>query len=220
MKSPETIVELGVQGESFMTIRSTPVPFDAARLYETGIRVDDNPVIVRLSKSADGRTLTFSEEDSITLHRQFEAGSVITVTLVFAGLEKPVTQAFSLDGYRAVAAQYKGCRGLLMNPGWLGVSMTAIPDDKNWLSWIKNNTPYHTSGIQIITVDPRKAASRGDIRPGDRIIGFNGQGAEVKDLIRLMKNLGVGRSIELDMVRDWTRFKKTITRPVGTEKGE
>ncbi len=198
-----------------MTIQSDPLPFDAERLYETWIRVDANRMVVRLSQSSNGRTLTFTEDDSITLHRQFETGSVITVAMIFASGARPVEARFSLDGYRSAAARYKGCRGLLLSPGWLGLFMTeAAPKDRDLLSWIKNNTPYQTSGIEIVTVDPRKEACKNDLRPGDLIVGLNGNAAgEVKDLISVMKSLEVGKSIELAVVRDRTYLKKILTRP-------
>jgi hypothetical protein len=211
--SAEANVRLGVQADGFMTLESDSVSFDPETLYETWVRVDDNRMVVRLSQSKDGRTLTFSEEDSISLHRQFETGAMITATMVFAPKGKPVTQQFGLEGYQNAAMQYKGCRGLLLNPGWLGVYMTAAPKDAELLAWIRKNTPYQSTGIQVVTVDPRKEAHRVDLRPGDQILGVNNKPAVVADLIRAMKDLEVGRSIELDVVRDRTRITKTVTRP-------
>lgn len=214
----EALVRLGVQGESRITLESDSVPFDAKKLYETSIRVDDNPPVVRLDQSKDGRVLTFSEEDSIALHRQFETGSTVFVVMVFAPKGRPVTQQYPLDGYLKAAGQYKGCRGLLINPGWLGLFMSDAAKDPEWLAWVRSATPYTTPGIIIVTVDPRKEAAKNDLRPGDRILAVNGREAEVKDLIRMMKDLEAGRSIELDVVRDRARIKKTLTRPAVADR--
>lgn len=214
----ESDVRLGVQGEGLMTIQSDPAPFDAKRQYETWIRVDDNRMAVHLSRSDDGRTLTFSEEDSIALHRQFETGSTIFVALVFVSGDQPVVEQFSLDGYRTVTAQYKGCRGLMLNPGWLGLSMTAASKNHPLFSWIRSNTPYQTPGIEIVTVDPRKEAYKSDLRPGDLIVGYNGHAGEIKDLISAMKNLETGGSIELSVVRGRSFLKKIVTRPASPDR--
>jgi hypothetical protein len=216
----ETDVRLGIQGEGFVTITSDPVPFDASRIYETWIRVDDQPIIVRLNQSRDGRSLTFVEEDSIALHRQFETGSLVTVALVFAPTGTVITQQFTLEGYPAIVPQYKGCKGLLLNPGWLGLSLTTAPKDDAGAAWVREHTPYQKPGAVIVTVDPRKEAARSDLRPGDRIIAVNGREAEVKDIIAAMKSAAAGGMIELDILRRNERIRKTVVRPPQSDTAE
>ena len=197
-----------------MLLQSDQVPFDRRQLDAISVNVDDNPAIAHPEPGPDDRTMVFSEDDSNALHRQFEVGSAILVTMVFGSKGQPVTRRFSLEGYRETAAQYKGCRGLLQSPGWPGLHMTAAPRDPEHAAWILKNTPYSRPGIIIVTVDPRKEAQKADLRPGDLIAGFNGQAAaEVGDLIRTMKALDPGKTIELDVVRGRTFFKKILQRP-------
>jgi C-terminal processing protease CtpA/Prc len=165
--------------------------------------------------------MIFSEDDSNTLHRQFETGTGVLATMVFSPKGQPVTRRFSLVGYPETAAQYKGCKGLLQSLGWPGLHMTTPPRDPDQAAWLRKNTPYLRAGIIIITVDPRKEAQRTDLRPGDLILGSNGQAvAEVGDLIRAMKALDPGKTIELDVVRGRTYLKKNLRRPESSERNE
>lgn len=214
----ESSVELVVQAEGRMMFQSDQVPFDRRALDAISINVDANPAIAHPEPGPDDRMMVFSEDDSNTLHRQFEAGAEVLVTMVFAPKGQPITRRFSLDGYRETAAQYKGCKGLLQSPGWPGLHMTTPPRDPELAAWLLKNTPYLQAGIIIVTVDPRKEAQKADLRPGDLLLGFNGQAvAEVGELIRAMKALDPGKTIELDVVRGRTFFKKSLRRP---EKGE
>ncbi len=214
----ESSVELDVQSEGRMLLQSDQVPFDRRQLDAISINVDDHPAISHPEPGPDDRMMVFSEDDSNALHRQFEAGSAILATMVFSPKGQPVTRQFSLEGYREAAAQYKGCRGLLQSSGWPGLHMTTAPKDAEQVAWLRKNTPYREPGIVIVTVDPRKEAQKADLRPGDLIPGFNGQAAAgVGELIRAMKALEPGKTIELDVVRGRTYFKKIIQRP---ESGE
>ena len=216
----ETTIELGVQTEGLITLRSDRVPFDIKSLDAIGINVDDRPAVAGLQAAEDGLMLSYPEEEAVTLHRLFESGSTMLVTVAFAKLKEPVTKRFSLEGYRAAAAQYKGCRGLLMNTGWVGLSMTTGAPDGKFLAWLAKSTPYRNPGIELVVVDPRKEAHRADLRPGDRIVGCNGQEAEIKTLIRQMKELEAGAALTLDIVRERTLFRKTLTRPKTEDAGE
>ncbi len=216
--SEESSVQLGIGEDSSIILRSDAAPFDPDALAADGISVDDQPAVKHPERSRDGRTLSFSTEDSLTLHRQFEEGSSITATMVFAPGSKPLKQQFSLTGYRTAVAQYKGCWGLLYSPGWMGLFTTEAVQDPERISLIKKNASYPKHGIIIVTVDPRKEAYKNDLRPGDRIVKCNGQEVEVKDLVRMIKNLGVGESIELDVVRDGKPLIKTIVRPDDTRR--
>ncbi len=217
----ESSVELGVQSEGRMLLQSDQVPFDRRAPDAISINVDDHPAIAHPEPGPDDRMMVFSEDDSNALHRQFEVGSAILVTMVFSPQGPPVTRRFSLEGYRETAAQYKGCRGLLQSSGWPGLHMTTAPRDPELVVWLQKNTPYHQPGIIIVTVDPRKEARKIGLRPGDLITGFNGQAAaEAGDLIRAMKALDPGRTIELDVVRGRTYFKKIIRRPENGGRNE
>ncbi len=217
----ESSVELVVQAEGRLMLQSDQVAFDRRQLDAIGINVDDNPAVAHPEPGTDDRMMVFSEDDSNTLHRQFEAGTAILATMVFAPKGQPVTKRFSLEGYRETAAQYKGCRGLLQSPGWPGLHMTTAPRDPEVSAWLLKNTPYRQAGIVIVTVDPRKEAQKADLRPGDLITGFNGQAAaEVGDLIRAMKALEPGKTIELDVVRGRTFFRKSMRRPEKSERNE
>ncbi len=210
--SEESSVQLGIGEDSSIILRSDAAPFDPDALATDGISVDDHPAVKHPERSRDGRTLSFSSEDSFTLHRQFEEGSTITATMVFAR-GKPLKQQFSLAGYRTAVEQYKGCWGLLYSPGWMGLFTTEAIQDPERISLIKKNASYPKHGIIVVTVDPKKEAYKNDLRPGDRIVKCNGQEVEVKDLVRIIKNLDVGASIELNVVRDGIPLTKTITRP-------
>jgi S1-C subfamily serine protease len=110
---------------------------------------------------------------------------------------------------------------LLQSSGWPGLHMTTAPRDPGLIVWLQKNTPYHQPGIIIVTVDPRKEAQKADLRPGDLIMGFNGQAvAEAGDLIRAMKALDPGKMIELDVVRGRTYFKTIIRRPENDARNE
>ncbi len=211
--SEESSVQLGIGEDSSIIIRSDAVSFDPDALAADGISVDDHPAVRHPERSRDGLTLSFSAEDSLTLHRQFEEGSSITATMVFAPGGKPLKQQFSLEGYRTAVSQYKGCWGLLYSPGWMGLFTTEAVQDPERISLIKKNASYPKHGIIVVTVDPRKEAYKNDLRPGDRIVRCNGQEVEGRDLIRMIKNLGVGESIELNIVRDGTSLTKILTRP-------
>lgn len=217
----ESSVELVVQAEGRMLLQSDQVPFDRRALDTISINVDDNPAIAHPEPGSDDRVMLFSEDDSNTLHRQFEVGAAILATMVFSPKGQPVTRRFSLEGYAETAAQYKGCKGLLQSPGWPGLSMTTAPRDTAQTAWLRNNTPYRRAGIILVTVDPRKEAQKADLRPGDLILGYNGQAvAEVGDLIRAMKALDPGKTIELDVVRGRTYLKKSIRRPDSRDLNE
>jgi S1-C subfamily serine protease len=204
-----------------MMLQSDQVPFDRRALDAISINVDDHPAIAHPEPGPDDRQMIFSEDDSNALHRQFEAGTGVLATMVFSPKGQPVTRRFSLEGYPETAAQYKGCRGLLLSPGWPGLHMTTAPRDPGQAAWLQKNTPYRNPGIIIVTVDPRKEAQKIDLRPGDLILGFNGKAAaEVGDLIRAMKALDPGKTIELDMVRGRTYLKKSIRRPEKNERSE
>jgi hypothetical protein len=212
----ESSVELVVEAEGRMLLQSGQVPFDRRALDAISINVDDSPAVTRPEPGLDDRQMIFSEDDSNTLHRQFEAGSFILATMVFSPKGQPVTQRFSLEGYRETASQYKGCRGLLQSHGWPGLHLAAAPRDPVLASWLQSNTPFRKAGIIIVTVDPRKEAQKADLRPGDLILGVHGQPvAEVGDLIRAMKALDQGKTIELDVVRGRTSLKKSMRRPEG-----
>lgn len=213
----ESSVELCVQAEGRMMLQSDQVPFDRRALDAISINVDEHPAIARPEPGSDDRLMVFSEDDSNTLHRQFEAGASILITMVFSPKGQPVTRRFSLEGYPGTAAQYKGCRGLLLSSGWPGLHMTTAPIDPDQAAWLLNNTPYRQPGIVIVTVDPRKEAQKIDLRPGDLILGSNGQAvAEVGDLIRAMKALDPGKTIELDVLRGRTYLKRSLRRPVSS----
>jgi len=210
----ESSVELCVQAEGRMLLQSDQVPFDRRALDAISINVDDNPAIAHPEPGPDDRVMIFSEDDSNALHRQFEAGAAILATMVFGPKGHPVTRRFSLEGYRETAAQYKGCKGLLQSSGWPGLHMTTAPRDPDQAVWLRNNTPYRRAGIIIVTVDPRKEAQKIDLRPGDLILGVNGQAvAEVGELIRAMKALDPGKTLELDVVRGRVYLKKSLRRP-------
>jgi len=217
----ESTVELIVQAEGRMMLQSDQVPFDRRALDVISINVDDNPAIAHPEPGPDDRVMIFSEDDSNALHRQFETGTAILATMVFSPKGQPVTRRFSLEGYRETAAQYKGCKGLLQSPGWPGLHMTTAPRDPEQTAWLQKNTPYRLAGIIIVTVDPRKEAQKIDLRPGDLILGVSGQAVpEVGDLIRAMKALDQGKTLELDVVRGRTYFKKSIRRPDKSERNE
>jgi len=217
----ESSVELGVQADGRMTLQSDQVPFDRRQLDAISINVDDNPAIAHPEPGPDDRMMIFSEDDSNALHRQFEVGTGILATMVFGPKGQPVTRRFSLEGYLETAAQYKGCKGLLLSPGWPGLHMTTAPKDPDRAAWLLNNTPYRRAGIIIVTIDPRKEAQKVDLRPGDLILGCNGQAvAEVGELIRVMKALDQGKTIELDVVRGRTYLKKSMRRPVSSDRSE
>ncbi len=106
----------------------------------------------------------------------------------------------------------------MYSPGWMGLFTTEAVQDPERISLIKKNASYPKHGIVVVTVDPRKEAYKNDLRPGDRIVKCNGQEVEVKDLVRVIKNLDVGKSIELDVVRDGKPLIKTIVRPDDTRR--
>lgn len=214
----ETSVRLAIQAEGFIAIESDALPFETRSLRDISLSIDGAAPINGPRPGSDNRILTFSEEDSIRLHRQFENGTVITMIMLFAKDGKAVTQQFTLERYREVSAQYKACRGLLLSSGWVGMYMTNASSQYEWMAWVKKNSPYEKPGILVVNVDPRKEASKSDIRPGDYIIGFDGEDAEVELLIRAMKGLGAGKAIELDVVRSRERMRKVLTRPLGEEK--
>ena len=217
----ESSVELCVQADGRMILQSDQVPFDRRALDAISINVDDHPAVAHPEPGRDDRVMIFSEDDSNTLHREFEAGMGVLTTMVFAPKGQPVSRRFSLEGYPETAAQYKGCRGLLLSPGWPGLHMTTAPRNPDQTAWLQNNTLYRKPGIVIVTVDPRKEAQKLDLRPGDLILGFNGQAvAEVGDLIRAMKALDPGKTIELDVVRGRSYLKKSLRRPDSSERNE
>jgi len=210
----ETAVVLGVQADGALLLMSETAPFAPNSPSGVEFVVGDARFSLQPRSLNQGRALVFSEEDSIALHRQFEDADAVTMELRFAP-QQDVTEhvRFSLAGYRDAAARYKGCRGLLLSPGWMGLFMTNASRDPSWMSWVEKNTTYRTPGIVIVTVDPRKEASRSDLRPGDRILGANGEPAEVGALIRSMKELEAGKTIALDVVRDGVQFRKIVARP-------
>jgi len=217
----ESGVELGVQADGRMVLQSDQVPFDRRALDAISINVDDHAAIAHPEPGFDDRVMVFSEDDSNTLHRQFETGTGVLATMVFSPKGQPVTRRFSLVGYPETAAQYKGCKGLLQSLGWPGLHMTTPPRDPDQAAWLQRNTPYLRAGIIIVTVDPRKEAQKIDLRPGDLILGSNGQAvAEVGDLIRAMKALDPGKTIELDVVRGRSYLKKNLRRPESSERSE
>jgi len=209
----ESSVRLAVLGDGSITLLSDPVPFLPFASNTIWLQVDDKAVFVFLKPSEDKRSVSFSEEDSIALHHQFEEGAKVTANVVFGPQGTAARTTFSLEGYPGVAAQYKGCRGLLLSEGWPGIFMNPMPKDPAWLTWVIGNTPYHKPGIQIVTIDPRKEANRIGLRPGDIIVGFQGQAAEVGPMIRAMKDLEPGKTMELDIVRDRALVKKVLVRP-------
>ena len=164
----ESNVEINITADGRMVLQSDQVPFDRRALEAFSINVDDNPAIARPERGHDSRAVIFSEEDSNALHRQFEAGTSILVTMVFGPKGQPVTRQFSLNGYLETATQYKGCKGLLQSPGWPGLYMTTPPRDPELAAWLQDNTPHRQATIVIVTVDPRKEAQKADLRPGDR----------------------------------------------------
>mgnify|MGYP001413796070 CR=1 FL=1 len=72
-------------------------------------------------------------------------------------------------------------------------------------------TPHYISPEQA--VDPRKAAQRIDLRPGDIILGVDGADAAVSSFMRVLKGLDAGGSVSLDIARDQVLIKKTLARP-------
>ncbi|MDA8099663.1 MAG: PDZ domain-containing protein [Nitrospiraceae bacterium] len=214
VRSAETEIRISVGNNGAVSIESDPAPFDLHALGRMGLAVDDLGRTGGATASRDGRILTYGEDESNALHRMFEEGKAVTATLVFSSAAEPVTLTFGLDGYQLSAAQYKGCRGLLLNnEGWFGMHMTNAAPDAVWLRWVRENTTYRGPGILVVTVDPRKEAQKNDLRPGDIIVGCNGTDADVSALIRALKKLGPGESLVLDVVRDQAKGSRTITKP-------
>jgi hypothetical protein len=210
----ETTVSLGVQAEGRIIVQSDPVRFAGRTPGTVTVSVDGQPAFA--GAGGDGRTVTFSEEDSVELHRQFETGRSVRVGMVFVGGGQQTFLTIPLEGYPRAAAQYKGCRGLLLNSeGWTGVHVARAPEDPGWLRWLRDSTSRRGPGVVVMTVDPRKEAYRSDLRPGDVIVGCNGAEADVPSFIGALKGLEPGKAVVLDVVRDHQLLNKSITRPKG-----
>lgn len=212
-----TEVRINVQGEGLVTITSSSAPFSRRSLDRIGINVDDNAAINGPDPAADYRRLVFTANASVELHRQFEEGTDVLATVVFADQE-PVTKRVPLAGYGSAVERYKGCRGLLLNTGWLGLSMTNSPYDERVLALLARTTPYRRAGVEVLVVDPRKAARQNGILPGDRIIAADGRETDVRTFIETVKALGPGGAVTLDILRDGTMVRLLLTRPTVTAR--
>ena len=79
--------------------------------------------------------------------------------------------------------------------------------------------PAPAGGVTVAAVDPRSPAARAGVKPGDVVIGFDGEPVtEPAALVLLLLRSPVGADVPLDVLRDGTR--QTITVTVGRRPHE
>ncbi|MCE4620884.1 MAG: site-2 protease family protein [Desulfurococcales archaeon] len=80
-----------------------------------------------------------------------------------------------------------------------------------------------THGVKILSIDEGSPAYLAGLKPGDIIIGVNGEEALcLRDLIAKLKSLGVGdpsieSNFELEILREGRSIKLTVTKPKGQQ---
>ena len=69
--------------------------------------------------------------------------------------------------------------------------------------------------IEIVSVEPRGAADRAGLQPGDLIVAINGRiVAAIDDMHRILSRVGPGETISLSLVRGGRQFEADVTPSV------
>jgi len=69
--------------------------------------------------------------------------------------------------------------------------------------------------IEIVSVEPRGAADRAGLKPGDLILAINGRIVEaIDDMHRILSRVGPGETISLSIIRGGRQFEAEVTPSV------
>jgi serine protease Do len=94
--------------------------------------------------------------------------------------------------------------------GYLGVGLQELP-----FTQVENLKIADTGGILINQVQPQQPAAQAGFEKGDVIVRFNGQavgvGNPMKTLRKLILDCKPGQSVEVELVREGSHFKKSVT---------
>ena len=71
--------------------------------------------------------------------------------------------------------------------------------------------------VEIVSVEPRGAADRAGLKPGDLIVAINGRLVEaIDDMHRILSRLAAGEAISLSVVRGGRQFEAAVTPSVAS----
>ena len=71
--------------------------------------------------------------------------------------------------------------------------------------------------VEIVSVEPRGAADRAGLKPGDLIVAINGRLVEaIDDMHRILSRLAAGEAISLSIVRGGRQFEAAVTPSVAS----